>query len=68
MNIKELIISIVVGYLRNNVNITTYLKEFSAIRHGKYVEFIQLVNLEKPFMVIYNNGEIRTDNFNQNNS
>jgi hypothetical protein len=43
------------------------LKEFAAIRHGNYDEFIQLVNGEKPFMVMYDNGEIRTDNFNQNN-
>lgn len=72
MKNEELIISIVVGYmlklLRNNVNITSHLKEFSAIRHGNYDEFIQLVNGEKPFMVVYDNGEIRTDNFTQNNT
>jgi hypothetical protein len=54
--------------LKNNVNITSHSKEFSAIRHGNYDEFIQLVNGEKPFMVMYDNGEIRTDNFNQNNT
>lgn len=72
MKNEELIISIVVGYmlklLRNNVNITSHLKEFASIRHGNYDEFIQLVNGEKPFMVMYDNGEIRTDNFNQNNT
>jgi len=72
MKNEELIISIVVGYmlklLKNNVNITSHLKEFAAIRHGNYDEFIQLVNGEKPFMVMYDNGEIRTDNFNQNNT
>jgi hypothetical protein len=72
MKNEELIISIVVGYmlklLKNNVNITSHSKEFAAIRHGNYDEFIQLVNGEKPFMVMYDNGEIRTDNFNQNNT
>jgi hypothetical protein len=72
MRNEELIISIVVGYmlklLKNKVNITSHLKEFAAIRHGNYDEFIQLVNGEKPFMVMYDNGEIRTDNFNQNNT
>jgi hypothetical protein len=72
MKNEEPIISIVVGYmlklLKNNVNITSHLKEFAAIRHGNYDEFIQLVNGEKPFMVMYDNGEIRTDNFNQSNT
>lgn len=71
MWLKELIISIVVGYmlkLLKNKNITSHLKEFAAIRHGNYDEFIQLVNGEKPFMVMYDNGEIRTDNFTQNNT
>jgi hypothetical protein len=72
MKNEELIISIVVGYmlklLKNNVNITSHLKEFSSIRHGNYDEFIQLVNGEKPPMVMYDNGEIRTDNFSQNNT
>lgn len=65
-------IVVVVGYmlklLKNNVNIISHLKEFAAIRHGNYDEFIQLVNGEKPFMVMYDNGKIRTDNFNQNNT
>lgn len=72
MKNEELIISIVVGYmlklLKNNVNINSHMKEFAAIRHGNYDEFIQLVNGEKPFMVMYDNGEIRTDNFTQNNT
>lgn len=72
MKNEELIISIVVGYmmklLKNNIDIKSHQKEFAAIRHGNYDEFIQLVNGEIPFMVIYNNGEIRTDNFNQNNT
>ena len=57
-NIQELINEqIVVGYmlklLKNNVNINSHMKEFAAIRHGNYDEFIQLVNGEKPFMVMY---------------
>lgn len=72
MKNEELIISIVIGYmlklLKNNVNINSHMKEFSAIRHGNYDEFIQLVNGEKPFMFMYDSGEIRTDNFNQNNT
>ncbi len=54
--------------LKNNVNINSHMKEFDAIRHGNYDEFIQLVNGEKPFMVMYDNGGIRTDNFTQNNT
>lgn len=72
MKNEELIISIVVGYmlklLKNSININSHMKEFAAIGHGNYDEFIQLVNVEKPFMVMYDNGEIRTDNFNQNNT
>lgn len=72
MKNEELIISIVVGYmlklLKNNININSHMKEFASIRHGNYDEFIQLVNGEKPFMVMYDSGEIRTDNFNQNNT
>jgi hypothetical protein len=38
MKNEELIISIVVGYmlklLKNNVNITSHLKEFASIRHS----------------------------------
>ena len=72
MKNEELIISIVVGYmlklLKNNININSHMKEFASIRHGNYDEFIQLVNGEKPFMVMYDSGEIRTDNFTQNNT
>ncbi len=72
MKNEELIISIVVGYmlklLKNNINIKSHMKEFASIRHGNYDEFIQLVNGTKPDMVMWDNGIIRSDNFNQGNT
>jgi len=72
MRNEELIISIVVGYMlklmKNNINIKSHIKEFASIRHGNYDEFIQLVNGIKPYMVVWDNGVIKNDNFNQVNT
>ena len=54
--------------LKNNINIKSHMKEFASIRHGNYDEFIQLVNGTKPDMVMWDNGIIRSDNFNQGNT
>lgn len=72
MRNEELIISVVVGYmlklLKNNINIKSHMEEFTSIRHSNYDEFIQLVNGDKPDMVMWDNGIIRSDNFNQGNT
>ena len=59
---ERLIISVTVGYmlkvLKANKKIKTFKDEFAAIRHGDYIEFINLVKGEIPFLVVYNEGVI----------
>lgn len=59
---ERLIISVTVGYmlkvLKANKKIITFRDEFAAIRHGDYMEFINLVKGEIPFLVVYNGGVI----------
>lgn len=59
---KKLIISVTVGYmlkvLKAHKKITGFKDEFAAIRHGDYMEFINLVKGEIPFLVVYNEGVI----------
>lgn len=59
---ERLIISVTVGYmlkvLKANERIKTFKDEFAAIRHGDYIEFINLVKGEIPFLVVYNEGVI----------
>lgn len=40
-------------------------KEFDAIRHGNYDQFIELIKGPEAVMVLYNNGVIKTSNINQ---
>ncbi|MBL7759132.1 MAG: hypothetical protein JNK08_00390 [Sediminibacterium sp.] len=69
MEKKFLIIEFAVGYmlkvLKSGVKTTEYKTEFSAIRHGNYFEFINLVKGELPFMVTYREGDVYIDD--QNN-
>lgn len=65
---KELIIpfATTVGYmlkvLKSDVKIDEFNKEFKMIRHGNYFEFINSVKGEIPHTVVYNKGEIKSDN------
>lgn len=64
---ENLIIEPVVGYmlkvLKNGVDIIKFKDEFSAIRHGNYDDFLDLVKGEKPQMVVWQDGVI----YNQDN-
>lgn len=64
---KKLLINVVVGYmlkvLRNGLDITLFKNEFSAIRHGDYDTFIDLINVDEPTIVAYKDGVIKTNNF-----
>jgi hypothetical protein len=65
---KELIIpfATTVGYmlkvLKSDVKIHEFNSEFKMIRHGDYFEFINSVKGEVPHSVVYNKGEIKSDN------
>lgn len=58
-------IEYVIGYmlkvLKNGFDTTPFKDEFKAIRHGDYATFIKIVGEETPFMVIYSDGQIRTE-------
>jgi hypothetical protein len=59
---ERLIISVTVGYmlkvLKANKITKTFKREFAAIRHGDYIEFINLVKGKIPFLVVYHEGSI----------
>lgn len=65
---KELIIpfATTVGYmlkvLKADVKIDKFNTEFKMIRHGNYFEFINSVKGEVPHTVVYNKGDIKSDN------
>jgi len=65
---KELIVpfSTTVGYmlkvLKSNIEIDNFNEEFKMIRHGNYFEFINSIKGEVPFTVVYQKGEIKSDN------
>ncbi len=48
--------------IKSGKKITKYKDEFSAIRHGNYFEFINIVKGSIPVMVSYNAGIVTTDN------
>lgn len=62
---NDLKISHVVGYmlkvLKNKLQDGKYKQEFASIRHGNYNEFIELMNVGLPEMVVYSNGEIKVN-------
>jgi hypothetical protein len=66
----KLIIGPTVGYmlkvLKSKKKITAYKDEFDAIRHGDYKSFLSLVGGKVPFIVIYNNGKIHSEENNPN--
>jgi hypothetical protein len=66
---ERLIIQVAVGYmlkvLKADKIIDVQKKEFAAIRHGNYDQFLELVNGPIPEMVVYNAGNIKTNNISQ---
>ena len=62
---NDLKIAHVVGYmlkvLKNKKQNNKYKQEFASIRHGNYNQFIQLMNVGLPEMVVYSNGEIKVN-------
>lgn len=63
----DLKIAHIVGYmlkvLKNKKQNNKYKSEFASIRHGNYNQFIELMGVELPSMVIYSEGEIKTNPF-----
>lgn len=61
----RIIAQVVIGYmykvLKNEKEITRFKKEFAAIRHGDYIEFLDLIGDEIDFIISYNNGAINND-------
>jgi len=47
--------------MKAGLDLSSFKKEFSAIRHGDYHTFIRLIKGPVPTMVIYSKGEIRTN-------
>ncbi len=62
-----LLISNAIGYMlkviRAQRNINKYRKEFNAIKHGDYDEFLDLIREPNPFMVQCSHGVVKKDNF-----
>ncbi len=62
---KILVIEPTVGYMlkvmKSGKTLTKHAKEFASIRHGNYIEFLNLVKGPIPFMVVYKNGDITTE-------
>jgi hypothetical protein len=56
-------IEVAVGYLlkvlKNGFDTSPFKDEFDAIRHGDYEAIMNLVDCEKPVMVVYHQGVIR---------
>ena len=54
-----------VGYmlkvLKSGLQLTSYKNEFSAIRHGDFYEFINLIGEPIPFMISWKHGVISTE-------
>jgi hypothetical protein len=61
----RIIAQVVIGYMykvmKNEKDISKYNSEFTAIRHGDYSEFLDLISEEIDFIVTFNNGSINTD-------
>lgn len=66
MTRQILIIEVAVGYmlkvLKSGRQITHFKREFGHIRHGNYLDFINLINGPLPFLVSYKDGVISSDN------
>jgi hypothetical protein len=66
---QPLAIEVVVGYMlkvmRAKVDHSAHEEEFKAIRHGRYDDFVELIGGDKPFVVVYNSGDIKTSNISQ---
>lgn len=60
-----LLIGVAVGYmlkvLKSQKIISKFHKEFAAIRHGNYFDFINLIKEPIPEMVVYKNGQIEVN-------
>jgi hypothetical protein len=61
----RIIAQVVIGYmykvLKNGKNTSKFHKEFAAIRHGDYSDFLNLIGEEIDFVVSYKSGAINTD-------
>lgn len=47
--------------MKNEKDTAKFNKEFAAIRHGDYSEFLNLIGEEIEFIITYNNGAINSD-------
>jgi hypothetical protein len=61
----RIIAQVVIGYMykvmKNEKDISKFNNEFAAIRHGDYIEFLDLIGDEIDFIVTYNNGLINIE-------
>ncbi|MCY1722398.1 hypothetical protein OU798_18765 [Prolixibacteraceae bacterium Z1-6] len=65
MEKEYLIVGLTVGYMlkvmKSKKTISKFKEEFAAIRHGDYVEFINLINEPIPEMVVHERGKIEVN-------
>ena len=65
MQNNKLLIGLTVGYMlkvmKAQKNISKFRKEFAAIRHGDYFDFINQLKEPIPKMVVYNEGHIEVN-------
>src|SRR5665811_1092369 len=62
---EKLIVEFVVGYMykiqKNGLDVSKFHREFSAIRHGDYFKFFNLIGKQIDFIVTYDEGVIDYD-------
>lgn len=67
----RIIAQVVIGYmykvLKNEKDISKFKKEFEAIRHGNYSEFVDLIGNKINLIVSFNSGVINRDTFIRDN-
>jgi hypothetical protein len=63
---EKLIIEVVVGYMykvqKNGLDVSKFHKEFSAIRHGDYFKFVNIIGKKIDFILTSYNWEIDKNN------
>jgi hypothetical protein len=59
--IAQVVIEYMYKVLKNERDVSKFRKEFAAIRHGDYGDFIDLIGNEINFIVSYNGGVINTE-------
>ncbi len=64
---EKLIIQVTCGYMlkaiKFDIDISKFKREFSAIRHGNYYEFIELIKSPIPTVVVYSTKEAKEIDF-----